>query len=83
MPPRVLRSSFMLQRWLQDRQLSIEYLYKRAGVSKRSAYMFIYEFEENMRKGTMNVRFDDVLKLQKAANDIDKELFSYLYKTWV
>ena len=83
MPPKVLQTSFMLQRWLLDRQLDLDILYKRAGVSKAKAYMFIYEYEENTREGTMNIRHDEVIRLQQAASDIDHELFSYIYDCWL
>ena len=83
LPPKVLQTSFMLQRWLLDRQLDIKILYKRAHVTKVKANMFIYEYEENMKAGTMNVRFDEVLRLQQAAQDIDHEIFAYIYDSWL
>ena len=83
LPPKVLKTSFMLQRWLQDRQLDVKILYKRAHVSKVKTIMFVYEYEERMKEGTMNIRFDEVLRLQQAAQDIDHELFSYIYDSWL
>lgn len=76
MPPRILKTSFMLERWLEDRQLDVKLLSKRAGVSSTKAHNFIYKRDHS-------IKHEDVLKLQVAAIDTDKELFQYLYEKWL
>jgi len=83
MPPNVLQTSFMLERWLEDRKLPLTILSKRSGVSKLKTIMFIRDYQEHMRNGTLNIRFDEVIRLQQAAVDIDHELFAFVYTSWL
>ena len=77
MPPNVLKTPFMLQRWLEDRQLTIEILYKRAKVSRAKSIQFIENNDGSV------IKFNEVVRLQQAAIEIDHELFQYIYDSWV